>query len=68
MVTQHTKFAHLTDHELTRLVSSSECTQLEIELAQRLYDRAEECKELADAQKVLPALSSLQLHLLADCA
>ena len=62
----HTKFSHLTTDELTRLVSSCECTQLEVELASRLVEAANELRELSASMRSLPPLSSLQLHLLAD--
>lgn len=44
----HTKFHHLSDDELTRLVSSSECTQLEVELAQRLEEATRASTELVE--------------------
>lgn len=44
----YTKFHHLSNDELTRLVSSEECSQLEIELAQRLEEAERENLELAN--------------------
>jgi len=47
---QITKFHHLSNHELTNLVSLSECSQLEIELAQRLEESERENAELAESK------------------
>lgn len=52
MVT-HTKFRHLSNAELTRLVSSCESSQLEIELAQRLEEAERENEELAEHGRVV---------------
>lgn len=46
---QVTKFHHLSNRELTNLVSLSECSQLEIELAQRLEEAERENEELAES-------------------
>lgn len=53
----HTKFHHLTNHELTNLVSSSECSQLEIELAQRLEEAERENEELTEHHDELQAFA-----------
>jgi hypothetical protein len=53
----HTKFSHMTNHELTRLVSSSECTQLEVELAARLHEVLHEVREIAASTLRLPPLN-----------
>lgn len=46
MAHTHTRFSCLSDDELTRLVRSSVCSQLEIELAQRLEDIRGEIAEI----------------------
>jgi hypothetical protein len=51
----HTKFNHMTNEELIRLVTTSDCTQLEIELAQRLSEAEDEIEDLSS--KELPPLS-----------
>lgn len=61
MVRCHTKFSHLTNDELTRLVSSFECTQLEMELAARLEDVLSEVREVVASHSELPPLSCLTL-------
>jgi len=53
----HTKFRHMTDAELIRLVQMSDCTQLEVELALRLEEAGDENRELLAAQMSLPGLS-----------
>lgn len=47
----HTKFHHLSNDELVRLVESSECTQLEVELAQRLSEAEDEIAEVLDSTR-----------------
>lgn len=56
----YTKFQHLSNYELTALVSTSECSQLEIELAQRLEEAERENLELAN--------HNLRLNAYADSA
>lgn len=67
----HTKFSHLTDDEITQLVSSCECTQLEVELAARLREVLDEVREITDSMHCLPPLTyqdnRFTPNLLADC-
>lgn len=49
----YTKFHHLSDDELTNLVSTSECSQLELELNQRLIEARRENDELVQHMQAL---------------
>ena len=53
----HTKFSHMTNDEITRLVSSCECTQLEVELAARLAECMAEVREVVASISALPVLT-----------
>lgn len=53
----HSQYASLTNDEITRHVSSHECTQLEQELSARLVEAEHENKELASACQALPPLT-----------
>jgi len=47
----------MTNDEITRLVSSCECTQLEVELAARLAECMAEVREVVASISALPVLT-----------